>query len=93
MVGGTDAYVRRPFIYAGLWYGLGGGVVAWLVLVGLIAWLDGAVASVAGLYDSTFELHGLGIAGSGALLLAGLMLGLGGAWLAVSRHLHVIQPR
>lgn len=93
LVGGTDAYVRRPFIYTGVWYGLGGGAVAWVVLMGLIAWLDGAVASVAGLYDSTFELHGLGFVGSGALLLAGLVLGLGGAWLAVSRHLHVIQPR
>jgi cell division transport system permease protein len=93
LVGGTDAYVRRPFIYTGIWYGFGGGIVALIVLSGLMAWLDGAVASLLGLYDSQFELRGLGVTGSAVLLLAGVGLGFGGAWLAVSRHLGVIQPR
>ncbi len=93
LVGGTDAYVRRPFIYTGVWYGFGGGIVAWFLLLGLVAWLDGAVAGLVGLYDSQFELHGLGVAGSALLLLAGVLLGLGGSWLAVSRHLGAIQPQ
>jgi cell division transport system permease protein len=93
LVGGTDAYVRRPFIYTGVWYGLGGGAVACIVLFGLVAWLDGVVANLMGLYDSQFELRGLGVIGSGVLILAGVVLGIGGAWLAVSRHLGVIQPR
>lgn len=93
LVGGTDSYVRRPFIYTGIWYGLGGSIVAWVLLLGLVFWLDGAVANLVGLYDSQFELHGLGFSGSFALVAAGALLGLGGAWLAVSRHLGDIRPR
>ena len=93
LVGGTDAYVRRPFIYTGIWYGLGGSIVAWVLLMGLVLWLDGAVANLVGLYDSQFVLQGLGISGSLVLLMAGTLLGLGGAWLAVSRHLEDIRPR
>lgn len=92
LVGATDAYVRRPFIYTGIWYGLGGSVVAWVLVSGLVAGFDGGVADLVGLYDSQFELHGLGFIGSIGLALTGILLGLGGAWLAVSRHLGAIRP-
>ncbi len=93
LVGGTDAYVRRPFLYTGLWYGLGGSIVAGLLLGLVMLWLDGPVASLAELYHSNFELHGLGFTGTLLLALAGALLGLAGAWLAVARHLGAIVPR
>jgi cell division transport system permease protein len=93
LVGGTDAYVRRPFLYTGLWYGLGGSIVAWLLLAALVLWLGEAVGSVVGLYNSPFVLQGLGWRNTLLLLLAGSVLGLAGAWLAVSRHLGAITPR
>lgn len=93
LVGGTDAYVRRPFLYTGLWYGLGGSIVAWLLLTLLLWWLDDPVGILADLYDSSFELQGLGVSGSLSLALAGIVLGLAGAWLAVTRHLGAIEPR
>lgn len=93
LVGGTDAYVRRPFLYTGFWYGLGGSIVAWLLLNVAMLWLDGPIGALAGLYDSRFELQGLGFSGALLLAIAGVALGLSGAWLAVTRHLGAIAPR
>lgn len=92
LVGGTDAFVRRPFLYTGLWFGLGGGLIAWLLLsVGLL-WLSGPVESLITLYGSDFVLKGLGFVDSLLLVLDGVLLGWLGAWLAVSRHLSRIEP-
>ncbi len=93
LVGGTDAFVRRPFLYTGIWYGLGGGLIA-LVLQVLLLWLlSGPVAALANSYQSHFGLSGLGLSGSLNLLLLAALIGWLGAWLAVGRHLGEIQPR
>ena len=92
-MGATDAYVRRPFLYTGFWYGFGGSIVAWLLLAIALLWLGGPVGSLAALYESHIQLHGLGFGGSLLLALTGAMLGLAGAWLAVARHLGAIAPR
>ena len=93
LVGGSNAFVRRPFLYTGLWYGVGGGVLAGL-LVSLALWfLQQPVADLAKLYGSDFRLRGLGIMGGLNLVVLGGLLGLAGAWLAVTRHLVHIQPR
>ena len=93
LVGGSNAFVRRPFLYTGLWYGVGGGVLAAL-LVALSLWfLQEPVGKLALLYDSTFHLRGLGMMGALNLVILGGFLGLGGAWLAVARHLATIEPR
>jgi cell division transport system permease protein len=92
LVGGSDAFVRRPLLYAGLWYGLGGGVVAALLLLLGVLLLAPPVALVADAYGSPFRLQGLGLVDSLQLILTGGALGLAGAWLASARHLRDIQP-
>lgn len=93
LVGGSNAFVRRPFLYTGLWYGVGGGAVA-AILVAISLWfLQGPVGQLAQLYDSAFQLRGLGIMGGLNLVILGGLLGLSGAWLAVTRHLASIEPR
>lgn len=93
LVGGTNAYVRRPFLYTGIWYGFIGGLLAWVLVVVGLQWLSGPVQQLAVLYQSVFQLEGLGFSGLLALLLIGVVLGLIGAWLAVARHLSSIEPR
>lgn len=93
LVGATNAFVRRPFLYTGLWYGLGGGLMSWLIINTSLFWLSSPVAELAGLYQSQFELKGLDVAGTLVLWVSGGVLGLLGAWLAVSRHLGAIEPR
>lgn len=92
MVGGTDAFVRRPFLYTGAWFGLGGGVVAWILLQVSLWWLSGPVERLAGLYRSDFSLNGLTFDGVLALLIVAMLLGWLGAWVAVKRHLDAIEP-
>jgi cell division transport system permease protein len=92
LIGATDAFIRRPFLYGGLWYGLlGGGLAVLIVSVSLLA-LQGPVSHLAGLYDSSFRLSGPGPLDVLGLLVAGTLLGLGGSWIAVGRHLREIEP-
>lgn len=93
LVGGTDAYVSRPFLYTGLWYGIGGGLLALIVLGVGFLWVSTTVAQLANLYQSNFRLQGLGVFGSMQLVLLAGLTGLLGAWIAVARHLYHIQPR
>ena len=92
LVGGTDAFVRRPFLYTGTWFGLGGGVVAWLLIQLSFWWLGGPIERLAGLYNSEFSLHGLGLEGALALIVSAMLLGWLGAWVAVKRHMDDIDP-
>jgi cell division transport system permease protein len=92
LVGGSDAFVRRPFLYNGFWYGLGGAVTAWLITLVAIAVLRDPIGRLSALYGSTFELRPLGLEPSLALLLAGVALGWLGSYIAASRHLRAIEP-
>lgn len=67
LVGGTDAYVRRPFLYMGALYGLGAGLLAWGILAFGLNWLNEAVVGLSGLYGSDFALGGAGVRWSVAL--------------------------
>lgn len=93
LVGGTDSYVRRPFLYMGALYGLGAGVLAWGVLAFGLNWLDDAVVGLSGLYGSDFSLAGVPSADGLSLLLGAVLLGYIGAWIAVARHLRELAPR
>lgn len=92
LVGGTNAFVRRPFLYTGFWYGLLGSVIAWLTLLMTLVFINGPVNHLATLYDSQFTLNWLSGQMFIALLLFGTILGVLGAWLAVGRHLNDIEP-
>jgi cell division transport system permease protein len=93
LVGGTDGYVRRPFLYMGALYGFGAGIFAWLLLAFGLDWLNDAVVRLAGLYGSDFALGGVPSGDGFSLLLGAVLLGYIGAWLAVARHLNELAPR
>jgi cell division transport system permease protein len=93
LVGGTDAFIRRPFLYLGLCYGLAGALVALLVVALGLLLLGPPVRALAALYGSRFALSGLSLAESGILLLGGGLLGWAGAGLAAARHLRAIEPK
>lgn len=93
LVGGTDGYVRRPFLYMGALYGLGAGLLAWGLLAFGLDWLNEAVVGLAGLYGSDFGLAGVPLEDGLSLVLGALLLGYIGAWLAVARHLSELAPR
>jgi cell division transport system permease protein len=93
LVGGTDSYVARPFLYTGFWYGLGGGLLAWLLLALIMRAVSGPLAALLALYDNQHSMHGLTLL-PGLLLLSGsALLGWLGAWISVRQHLSAIEPR
>lgn len=92
LVGGSDAFVRRPFLYNGVWYGLGGAFVAWVITFISVATLQEPISRLAGLYGSDFRLVALGLEPSLLLLLTGAILGWLGSYLAATRHLRDIEP-
>ena len=92
LLGATDGFIRRPFLYHGAWYGLTGGVLACILVEMAVTLMEGPVGHMASLYGSAFTLQGLGFGGSLALLGGGALLGWAGSWLAVARHLRAIEP-
>ena len=93
LVGGSNAYVRRPFLYTGVLYGVAGALLAWGIVALAVFVLADSVAKLAHLYGSRFNLQGLALADVGALLGAGVVLGWLGAWISAARHLKSIEPR
>jgi cell division transport system permease protein len=76
-----------------VWYGLGGGLIAWLVVAVAVHLLAEPVSRIAGLYGSRFELAGLGVPGAAALLGGGIALGWLGSFIAATRELRGIEPK
>ncbi len=92
LVGGTNAYVRRPFLYCGFWYGAIGGILAWLMLGLCWILLQGPVSDIAALYGADFYLQPLPFEPTCWLILSASLLGLLGSWWSVQRHLVAIEP-
>lgn len=93
LVGGSNAFVRRPFLYSGLWQGLAGGLVAvGLVAAGIVV-LEPFVTRLAAAYASPFVLQGLTVREWPLVVAGGAALGFMGAWLAAAYHLRRIEPK
>lgn len=93
LVGGSNAFVRRPFLYTGLFYGLGGAALAALIVVGAMVYVDQAIGELSAQYGGAFRMAGLGPRGFGILAGVGAVLGWIGALISTGRHLRRIEPR
>ncbi len=93
LVGGSNAFVRRPFLYTGVLYGLAGALLAWCIIVLAVLALAHPVATLAELYGSSYVPTGPAPREVLWLLGAGAALGWLGAWISATRHLHRIEPR
>ncbi len=91
-VGGTDAFIRRPFLYNGLIYGLIGGVIAWLLVAFTLHSMSGAIANLAELYDSDMAMPRMSGMQVIALIGGSTLLGLAGSWMVVDRYIRAIEP-
>ncbi|MBT8108366.1 MAG: permease-like cell division protein FtsX [Gammaproteobacteria bacterium] len=93
LIGASNAFVRRPFLWTGFWYGLFGGLMALaLVYYGLYL-LHGPVARLAGLYQGNISIAAMNLAEAGSIVGVGVLLGLAGSWFTAARHMRRIEPR
>jgi cell division transport system permease protein len=93
LVGASNAFVRRPFLYSGLWQGVAGGLLAVVLIAGGLFALEPFVARLAAAYGSAFALEGLSMREWLLVVVGGAALGFLGAWLAAAYHLRRIEPR
>lgn len=93
LIGATDAFIRRPFLYHGILQGLGGGLAAWLVVSLGLQLLNAGIGDLAKLYGAQFLIRPIDTTGILGLLVFSSALGWLGAFLAVQRHLRKIETK
>jgi len=92
LVGATHAFVRRPFLYMGMLFGFGGGVIAWFLVQGVIVILNQPIRELAHSYQSDFSLPVMDFGSTLILLIISVGLGWFSSWLAVHKHFDEIEP-
>lgn len=92
LVGATDDFIRRPFLYSGIWYGLVGGVIAWLCVSLILWWLENALMILVDQFGHDFRLSGLSFSEFLWLIFGGASLGWLGAFISVTHHVKAIEP-
>ncbi|TWG89692.1 cell division transport system permease protein [Luteimonas sp. J16] len=92
LLGATDGFIRRPFLYLGAWYGLGAGALAVALLAGAGAALAGPLAELAASYGSRFALAGIDLPWTLAVLAGSTALGWLGAGLVTGHFLRQTRP-
>lgn len=93
LIGASNAFVRRPFLWTGFWYGLFGGTFALLLIQYGLYLLKGPVTRLAGLYQGNITVTTMGFIESAALLATAVVLGLLASWVTAARHMRRIEPR
>ena len=91
VIGGSPGFIRRPFLYTGLYFGAGGGVIAGVMLWVLSLWIAGPVNALFVLYGSPGEIQGPGVGYLSALITLGAGLGWSTSWIASARYLGRLQ--
>ena len=92
LVGGTDSFIRLPFLYSGFWYGVIGALIATGCLVLISAWLSPIVSDLLSFYSSDVAITYFGLIDLFWLFAFSILMSVLGAWLAVYRHLGEIEP-
>jgi len=93
LIGATDAFIRRPFLYTGFWYGLFGGLIAWILVSFALLSISNPIEKLTALYKNQFELNNVSFSTTLILLALSILLGLIGSWIAVGRHIKEIEPQ
>ena len=92
LVGATDSFIQRPFLYVGAWYGILGGIVSWVCVALLANYLSGALSELTDLYHSNFTINGLSFSEAITLIFFAVVLGLTGSYISVRKHIRSIEP-
>lgn len=92
LVGATDSFIQRPFLYSGIWYGIFGGILSWIAVTLLAQYLTSAINRLTDLYQSNFQLQGLALSEALLLILFAVFLGLAGSYMSVRKHIRAIEP-
>jgi len=91
LVGAGNSFIRQPFLYSGLWYGLLGALLALLLFNLCLYYLSQPLERLLDAYGNQFTVLNLGARGLLSVVLAGGLLGFFGAWVSVERYLRQLR--
>lgn len=92
LLGATDGFIRRPFLYLGAWYGLLAGTLALALLAVAARGLAPPIAELATSYGGAFALQGFGPVPAMLVLAASGLLGWIGAGVVTGHFLRLTRP-
>jgi cell division transport system permease protein len=92
-IGASNGFVRRPFLYAGFWYGLLGSAFALLIVAAVELALAEPIGRLLDSYAHRFSLHGIGLPVALGVVATSALLGWLGAFVATARHLAAGRPQ
>ena len=93
LLGATDQFILRPYLYTGMIYAVLGGLIAALFSSLIVGYFTSAVKYVTDIFAVTFELNGLGVGELIFLLVSCLIMGYVGAWIAATRHIAMLDNK
>jgi cell division transport system permease protein len=92
LVGATNSFIRRPFLYTGFWIGFISGVSAWFIVAVLMLILRQPVEKLSGLYEGDFHLIFLSFTETLELLVIASLLGIFSSWVVLLFQLRHTRP-
>lgn len=92
LVGATDAFIHRPFLYTGFWYGVLGGIIAWLCITILLFWIGMNLSDVFDAFNLELDITGLDLKALLFMMIVSVLMGLMGSFLSVRKHVRSIEP-
>jgi cell division transport system permease protein len=93
LVGATDAFIQRPFLYTGFWFGFLGGLMAWSTVTLILLWIGWSLDEFMQQYQIQLDITGLNIQALAFMLMLSVFLGLLGSFLSVQKHVNEIEPK
>ncbi len=92
LIGATHAFIQRPFLYSGFWYGFTAGTFAWLIVTVMMFSLRYPIEKLSTLYEGRFNVLFFSFSESLLLLLISSLLGIIGAWMVLVYQLQQLKP-
>ena len=91
LIGATNSFIRTPFLYAGVLYGLFGGMLSVCIVAGIIQTFNYSIVELSRLYDSDFSLSILNTGLYLAIISLAAVIGWIGSYIAVSRAISTVK--
>jgi len=93
LVGATQSFIQRPFLYTGFWLGFISGFLGWMIITVMLLIVESPVEKLSTLYNGSFELLFLSFSEFILLLMISSVLAVAGSWAVLHYQLRQLKPQ
>lgn len=87
LIGATNQFIRRPFLYSGFIYGLGGGLTAALSLKLIVIFLNRTVVEVEALYGAQFMIVDLTLVQYLSIVGSSILIAVAASFISINQSI------